>query len=131
MKLMNIQFNPQINEKAATIGPTSVSIEKNVVSSSAEISKVIEATSIKPADIEKNSTKTRNVIEKAAEQLQQFVQSMGRDLNFSVDSLTGYNIVRVVDSSTGELIRQLPSEELLRLAKSMESLKNVLVSQKA
>ena len=128
---MQIQFNSQINENITSIGPTLVSAEKKEVIPTSDVSRVIKATETRPSDIEKNSSKSRNVIEKAAEQLQQFVQSMGRDLNFSVDSVTGYNIVRVVDSSTGELIRQLPSEELLRLAKSMETLKNVLVSQKA
>jgi len=128
---MQIQANSQINENITSVSPTLVSVEKKESIPIVDVSRVIEATATKPSDIEKNTSKSRNVIEKAAEQLQQFVQSMGRDLNFSVDSLTGYNIVRVVDSSTGELIRQLPSEELLRLAKSMETLKNVLVSQKA
>ena len=128
---MQIQFNSQINENITSIGPTLVSAEKKEAIPISDVSRVIKATETRPSDIEKNSSKSRNVIEKAAEQLQQFVQSMGRDLNFSVDSVTGYNIVRVVDSSTGELIRQLPSEELLRLAKSMETLKNVLVNQKA
>jgi flagellar protein FlaG len=56
---------------------------------------------------------------------------MGRNLDFSVDKTTGYNVVRVVNPETNEVIRQLPSEELLKIAKSMESWNNVLVNQKA
>jgi flagellar protein FlaG len=65
------------------------------------------------------------------EQIQDFVKSMGRDLNFSVDQTTGYHVVRVVDPNTGEVVRQLPSKELLEIARSMANLQNVLVSQKA
>jgi flagellar protein FlaG len=56
---------------------------------------------------------------------------MGRNLNISVDQTTGYHVVRVVNPDTNELIRQLPSEELLRIAQQMDSLQNALVSQKA
>jgi flagellar protein FlaG len=70
-------------------------------------------------------------VAKAAADLQQFVQSMGRNLNFSIDETTGYHVVKVVNPSTGELVRQLPSEELLKIAKDFQRLNNVLVSQRA
>jgi flagellar protein FlaG len=70
-------------------------------------------------------------MEKIAADLQKFVQSMGRNLSFSVDETTGYHIVKVVNPTTGELVRQLPSEELLKIARDFERLHNALVSQKA
>jgi flagellar protein FlaG len=78
--------------------------------------------------------KLRNQPEKLLQklpQLQEFVSSMGRNLNFSVDESTGYNVVRVVNPDTGELIRQLPSEELLKISRDFQRLNNVLVSQRA
>ena len=95
------------------------------------VSKAIESSNIVPADVAKTSQPTKEAVAKAADQLQSFVQSMGRNLNFSVDQTTGYHVVRVINPETNEVVRQLPSEELLRLAQSMESLQNVLVSQKA
>jgi flagellar protein FlaG len=74
---------------------------------------------------------TRDTVAKAAEQIQSFVKTMGRDLSFSIDDTTGYHVVKVVNPATGELIRQLPSAELLKIAQSMSELKNALVSQKA
>jgi flagellar protein FlaG len=56
---------------------------------------------------------------------------MGRNLSFSVDAASGYNVVRVVNPDTGELIRQLPSEELLKISRYFQRLNNVLVSQSA
>ena len=74
---------------------------------------------------------TREAIEKIAADLQKFVQSMGRDLSFSVDQTTGYHVVRVINPSTGELVRQLPSDELLKIARDFERLHNALVSLRA
>ena len=57
---------------------------------------------------------------------------MGRNLSFSVDGTTGYQVVRVTNPQTGEVVRQLPSEELLKIAESMQQTGNSgLVNQKA
>ena len=102
------------------------------VRSDAEVVAVVAASSeIKPSGVNESSQPTREVVAKAAQQIQSFVQSMGRNLNFSIDSTTGYHIVRVTNPETGETIRQLPSEELLRIAQSFEQLNATLVNQKA
>jgi len=95
------------------------------------IAKVVN-TEIKPSNVSQASQPTQEVIAKTAQQLQSFVQSMGRDLSFSVDSTTGYNVVRVVNPETGEVVRQLPSEELLKIAQAMQNTNSSgLVNQKA
>jgi len=99
--------------------------------SDAEIVAKVAATEIKASGVNEASQPTREVVAKAAAQLQEFVSSMGRNLSFSVDQSTGYNVVRVVNPDTGELIRQLPSEELLKISRDFQRLNNVLVSQKA
>ena len=99
--------------------------------SDAEVVAKVAATVIKPSSVDSTSQPTRDVVAKAAAQLQEFVSSMGRNLSFSVDQTTGYNVVRVVNPDTGELIRQLPSEELLKISRDFQRLNNVLVSQKA
>jgi len=99
--------------------------------SDAEVVSQVASTVIKPSSVEASSQPTREVVAKAAADIQQFVQSMGRNLSFSVDETTGYNVVRVVNPNTGELVRQLPSEELLKIARDFQRLNNVLVSQRA
>jgi flagellar protein FlaG len=99
--------------------------------SDAEVVSQVASTVIKPSNIDATSQPTREVVAKAAADIQQFVQSMGRNLSFSVDETTGYNVVRVVNPNTGELVRQLPSEELLKIARDFQRLNNVLVSQRA
>jgi flagellar protein FlaG len=99
--------------------------------SDAEVVSQVASTVIKPSNVDASSQPTREVVAKAAAEIQQFVQSMGRNLSFSVDESTGYHVVRVVNPSTGELVRQLPSEELLKISRDFQRLNNVLVSQKA
>ena len=99
--------------------------------SDAEVVSQVVSTVIKPSNVDASSQPTREVVAKAAADIQQFVQSMGRNLSFSVDETTGYNVVRVVNPNTGELVRQLPSEELLKIARDFQRLNNVLVSQRA
>jgi len=99
--------------------------------SDAEVVSQVASTVIKPSSVDVSSQPTREVVAKAAAEIQQFVQSMGRNLSFSVDESTGYHVVRVVNPSTGELVRQLPSEELLKISRDFQRLNNVLVSQKA
>ena len=104
---------------------------QQTVKSDAEIVAKVAATTIKPSGINEAAQPTREVVAKAAAQLQEFVSSMGRNLNFSIDETTGYNVVKVVNPDTGELIRQLPSEELLKISRDFQRLNNVLVSQRA
>lgn len=101
------------------------------VKSDAQAVAAVASTPIKPSGVAEASQPSREVVAKAAEQLQSFVQSMGRNLSFSIDETSGYNVVRVVNPDTGELIRQLPSEELLKISRDFQRLNNVLVSQSA
>jgi flagellar protein FlaG len=99
--------------------------------SDAEVVSQVASTIIKPSSVEASSQPTREVVAKAAADLQEFVQSMGRNLSFSIDESSGYHVVRVVNPNTGELVRQLPSEELLKISRDFQRLNNVLISQRA
>lgn len=73
----------------------------------------------------------REQMEQLAEQLEGFVSSLNRGLRFSVHEESGRQVVTVVDSGTGETVRQIPSEELLdiiaRLAEASGGLIDVKV----
>jgi len=112
-------------------GPVPQPVVQQPIRSDAEVVAQVANTVIKPSNVDATSQPTREVVAKAAADIQQFVQSMGRNLSFSVDEVSGYHVVRVVNPNTGELVRQLPSEELLKIARDFERLNNVLVSQRA
>lgn|GEM_PF-657944 len=53
------------------------------------------------------------------------------NLNLAVDEDLGRVVVKIVDSETQEVIKQIPSEEALALAKSLSKLKGMFVETKA
>ncbi len=58
-------------------------------------------------------------IQQAVAQIQDFIASSERDLSFRVDDATGRTVVSVYGGS-GELIRQYPSEEILKIAATLQ-----------
>jgi len=63
--------------------------------------------------------------------MQQSNQNLKFEFEFSVDNDTKKPIVRVVDTKTGELIRQIPSEATLAVARSIDQFqKSLLLNQK-
>lgn len=60
------------------------------------------------------------------DRLRSQVQNLQRDLSFSVDDSSGEVVVRVVDGESGKVVRQIPSEELLRLAERLDEMRSLL-----
>lgn len=52
-------------------------------------------------------------------------------LRFNQDKDTGVTIIQVVDADSGELVRQIPPEELLNIAKAFRELKGLIISKES
>jgi len=65
----------------------------------------------------------RRELSDAVKHFSGFVQNITRELNFSVDEELGKTVVTVIDESSGNVIRQIPSEDMLELAKNISELK--------
>ncbi|MEP7311482.1 MAG: flagellar protein FlaG [Pseudomonadota bacterium] len=61
----------------------------------------------------------RQTLQDVAQHLEDYLRRSGRDLSFRVDEGAGATVVTVRDASTGEIIRQMPSEEALRLLRRL------------
>jgi len=70
-------------------------------------------------------------IESVTKQIDSFLRSIGRTINFRVDPGSGRTIVSVLDATTGEVIRQVPGEEALKLAQRIEAGLSALVDESA
>jgi flagellar protein FlaG len=55
----------------------------------------------------------------AVSQINDHVQNLQRNLQFSVDDVTGRDVVTIIDSETEQVIRQIPSEEILEVARHL------------
>lgn len=58
-------------------------------------------------------------IKQAVQQIQSYLNDSQRQLQFQVDADSGRTIVRVVNPETKELIRQIPGDEVLKLARAI------------
>lgn len=58
-------------------------------------------------------------VEQAVASISDYVQSVQRDLQFSVDEELNQTVVKVVDGRSGDLIRQIPEEAFLELARKL------------
>jgi flagellar protein FlaG len=74
---------------------------------------------------------SRQDLNKAVKAVNDFVSTVNSSLKFSVDDDTGQTVVKVIDDATKEVIKQFPSEQMLEIAKALDSLKGLLVQQKA
>jgi flagellar protein FlaG len=71
-------------------------------------------------------------LQSAVDNINKMLIQENKGVEFSVDSSTKKSIVKVVDSSTGDLIRQFPSEEGLSLTRAIDRIQNgLLLTQKA
>jgi flagellar protein FlaG len=57
----------------------------------------------------------------AVKHLNEAVQSIRRELEFSIDDESGRTIVKVLDSETGDVIRQMPAEEALEVSRHIKA----------
>lgn len=70
-------------------------------------------------------------LQRAVEQTNKMIQPVAADLQFSIDSDTKAIVVKVVDTSTNTVIRQVPSAEMLEISKALDKLQGLLVKSTA
>jgi|307.fasta_scaffold1281460_1 flagellar protein FlaG len=67
----------------------------------------------------------------AVDGINRYLRSVNQTLRFEVDQSTGKDIVRVVDDTTGDVVRQIPSEEALAVARALSKTRGFLLNQSA
>ena len=68
-------------------------------------------------------------ISQAVNRINRIIQNIQRDLSFNLDEDSGRTVIRVVDSESGELIRQIPSDEVLAIVTHLRDLQEDQVSR--
>ena len=75
--------------------------------------------------------KERKDLEEAIHKLNEMLKDSGRTLSFSMDVKLGRPIVFVKNLSTGEVVRQIPNEVVVRMAHAIEDFKGMLHNESA
>jgi len=82
-------------------------------------------------DSKKEARTEQEKLKMAVQEIEKFVQSVKRNLEFSIDEPSGKVVVKVIASDSGEVVRQIPNEEVLKLANSLNDASSLLFSAKA
>ncbi|QIZ77363.1 flagellar protein FlaG [Ferrimonas lipolytica] len=113
--------NPPPNKQFATQQQT----DADAIESQLAVDKVAANSEAKVQDFEQQQLDKEQLQEMAAA-LEAFMEQNQRALSFHVDDSTGSDVVVVKDIAADEIIRQIPSEEMLKLAMKMTDLNGLL-----
>lgn len=80
-------------------------------------------------DLGYNAEDLRQSIKQAIDNLNQQLKDNGRDLSFQMDETINRTIITVRNLQTGEVVRQIPNEEVVRMAHSIEEGKGLLFNE--
>ena len=85
----------------------------------------------KPVAIKFDASEVRQNLQEAVNMLNKQLSSTKRGLGFQVDEAVGGPVVTVRSADSGEVVRQIPNEVVVRVAHSIEKVKGLLFSAKA
>ena len=68
-------------------------------------------------------------LEKIKEATNEVLAQLNIQLDFEIDKTLGKIIVKVINKETGKVIRQIPPEEMLKIAKRMEEMSGILIDK--
>ncbi|VAW58862.1 hypothetical protein MNBD_GAMMA08-1604 [hydrothermal vent metagenome] len=109
----------QISQRIPNLYKTSNSVEEKPAENLQETA-VEEGKALPPADEAKQINDEELQI--AVSNLNEYVQQIGRDLLFSVDKSSERIVVQVLNTETKEIVRQIPSEDVLRVSSNIQNL---------
>ena len=100
-------------------------------SSAIQIPETPKVTAPKPVAIKFDASEIRQNLQEAVSMLNQQMASTKRGLGFQIDEAVGGPVVTVRSADTGEVIRQIPNEVVVRVAHNIEKVKGLLLNAKA
>jgi len=77
------------------------------------------------------STPTKEKVEQAAARVKEVLRGTTSRLEIEVDSDSHKVVIKILNGESGEIIRQIPAQELLDLAKHLDDPKGLLIQERA
>ena len=81
------------------------------------------------AEVRVNIEEMKKNLDQAIKQLNDIMRDGGRNLNFSMDEVLGRPIIQVRNMDTGEVIRQIPGDAVIKFAHNLNSLKGLFMNK--
>lgn len=74
---------------------------------------------------------TQEAVAAAVQAANAYTQSVNTSLQFSLDQDSGRTVVKMIDTTTDEVLRQFPSEDILAISKSIDRMQSLLINREA
>ena len=128
---MSVTSNPGIAAAVPQASPVPKSAAPAVpaVPAAPAVSAVPKAPAIKVEPMV-DPKQMRENLQEAIEKLNDQVERNGRGLNFSVDDRLNRPIITVRSTATGEVVRTIPNEVVIKVAHNIEDIKGLLMDQR-
>lgn len=85
----------------------------------------------RPADAAAADAVGSRQTDSAVREINQALKTLSTSLRFEVDDESGHTLVKVIDQDSGEVLRQIPSEATIRIARSLDKMVGHLVRTEA
>lgn len=124
----NIAHTPQPARFASNGEPNVVATPSNVEAKSSAQPELPQV-AVKPAAGQQASAEQ---LQNAVDSINKTLKQANRSLEFSVDQDTKKQVFKLVDTDTGDLVRQFPTEEMLAISRAIDQVsQGLLLKQKA
>lgn len=70
-------------------------------------------------------------LQDAVKTVNRFIEPAAGNLEFQIDAQSGRTVMKLVDKETGSVLRQMPSEEMLAIARALDRLSGLVIKLKA
>jgi flagellar protein FlaG len=115
--------------KTAQASPAVDQVAKDAAAKAETPAAKVKLQAPEKVDLGFNPQEMRENIQEAIDRLNQQLKANGRDLSFQMDEEINRPIITVRNIETGEVVRQIPSEEIIRMAHSIEEGKGLLFNE--
>jgi flagellar protein FlaG len=115
--------NPAVPSPARNDAPTQTAGTKPTVP--------YDAARVNQSDDVKKSAVSEADLKHSIEAINRFLKPVTGNIQFSQDEDTGRTLVKIVDTESNTVLRQIPTEEAVAIAKQLDKLQGLLVREKA
>ena len=117
---------------AATVAPEAHSVSKAPPAPpECAVEPTDDGAAVTPAEFTTRKQVSRDELEKVLARLNTAVQRLEPHLEFSTAEDRGRVVVRLVDGTRNEVLRQYPSDDVIELSKRLDDLRGLLVDRDA
>lgn len=125
-----MDMSVKLNMSYPAVPPASNTADKLVAAPQVDTAVPAPAAATDTGKSQDSKSEQSEKLKTAVQDIEKFVQSVKRNLQFSIDEESGKVIVKVIASDTGEVVRQLPSAEALKIADNLQNAHSLLFNAK-